>query len=285
MAGKKLECDQYTAMIGLMNLSNDHLGEDIRNMDLTLIKELLMNKVLNFNNHLRQICYWTEVSSSNEKKRSLTQKFTDLFQTNSQPKVNGESSENTKGTQDPSTKQSNLISRLKNLNRNEFFVYSTSLSFNPNIKCGSDLLNPSNGGGIVFTITAKMPLDEKQRKLYLQILLRYLGKNSVLLQVKSENSTSLDKILSNTNVVHEDPTTDGSAVLKPIPKYFDEDYSDEDSNDNKCSNESVPNNYSFFRHSSYLLSKYANSKLVVKEEDDKFVTQRLLQVKLQRRKR
>ncbi|EAN33002.1 hypothetical protein TpMuguga_02g00718 [Theileria parva strain Muguga] len=282
MVGKKLECDQYTAMIGLMNLSNDLLGEDIRNMDLTLIKELLMNKVLNFNNQLRQICYWTEASNSNEKKRSLTQKFTDLFQSNSQSKANPESSENTNGTQDSSSKHNNLINRLKNLNRNEFFVYSASLSFNPNVKCGSDLLNPSIGGGIVFTITAKMPLDEKQRKLYLQILLRYLGKNSVLLQVKSESSTSLDKILSNTNVVHEDPTADGSAVLKPIPKYFDEDYSDEDSNDNKCSNDYVPNNYSFFRHSSYLLSKYANSKLVVKEEDDKFVTQRLLQVKLQR---
>lgn len=249
-----IDCEQYTLMIGLVKMAEEYLTGDV---DLTTIKERVMRKVLNINNYLKTLCDYYDKAKS--RRSQGTQLLPD--------KATGEESD---GDQKEAANQTG-----NSIKRNEFFVYSVSMSFNPKIKLASDLLNASKEGDGVCIITAKMPKDGKKRDFYLRLMLRCISKYAVVLKIQPENLGQTNK------VVKRDQTHE--TVLKPIPKYFDEDYSEsEETNDNLT--EAKPGIYgmsSFFNQRTQILSKYIKGGIVLKgENDEKFANERLLKEKL-----
>ncbi|UKJ90594.2 hypothetical protein MACJ_001528 [Theileria orientalis] len=306
MFQNKSDCDQYIVTIGLLKASEQLLGEDLESIDLVVAKERLMSKLLNFNNHICHVWSVAERANALESKRSISQRFSDIMglsrcrslKDNSyshpncrivadlEPQGSPESELSLSGSSilpldtvklDFLSRKTSAFNTIKVLNRNEFFIYSASLTFNPSVRTASDLLTPCDKGTVVFSVNAKMPTNDRQRKIYSKMMVQFLGRDAVLLGVNKESSC-LDSALRNAKV-SRDSISDASTVLKSLPKYFDEYYSDDDLMFDRKANPDP--NYSFLHHNTYLLSKYLDTSMVMRE-DHKHFDQRLLQVKLQK---
>ncbi|UKK01875.1 hypothetical protein MACK_001228 [Theileria orientalis] len=306
MFQNKSDCDQYIVTIGLLKASEHLLGEDVANIDLVVAKERLMTKLLNFNNHISHVWSVAERANALESKRSISQRFSDIMGLNRCSSLKSNSHVQTHCRMVPDlvpqasleselslsgssilpldavklnflSRKTSTVNTIKVLNRNEFFVYSASLTFNPMVRTASDLLTRCDKGQVVFSVNAKMPTNDRQRKIYSKMMVQFLGRDAVLLGVKRETSC-LDSALRNAKV-SRDSISDASTVMKPVPKYFDEYYSDDDLMFDRKVNPDP--NYTFLHHNTYLLSKYLNTSMVMRE-DHKYFDQRLLQVKLQK---
>ncbi|AFZ79693.1 hypothetical protein BEWA_025420 [Theileria equi strain WA] len=248
-----IDCEQYTLMIGLVKMAEEYLTEDV---DLTTIKERVMRKVLNINNYIKNLCdYYDKTKNRRSQGTQLIVDQTAKPENEDPPKEFGTKIE-------------------KYVKRNEFFVYSVSMSFNPKIKAVSDLLNASKEGDGVCTITAKMPKDEQKRGFYLRLMLKCISKYAVVLKLQPENNGTVSNKIVKRDQSHE-------TVLKPIPKYFDEDYSESEETTEHTA-ETKPGIYgmsSFFNQRTQILSKYLQSGIVLRD-DDKFANERLLKEKM-----
>ncbi|BAM40411.1 conserved hypothetical protein [Theileria orientalis strain Shintoku] len=304
MFQNKSDCDQYIVTIGLMKASEHLLGEDVANIDLVIAKERLMTRILNFNNHISRVWTIAERANALEGNRSISQRFSDIMGLSRcgslkdkryvqphcrmvqglSPQASLESDFSlTAGSILPFdainfnslSRKASTVNKIKVLNRDEFFVYSASLTFNPTVRTAADLLTPCEKGRVVFTVNAKMPTDARQRKIYSKMMVQFLGSDASLLDVKSDSSC-LNSPLRNAKDTRGNLSD--ASTSKPIPKYFDEYYSDED--DLAFDRKFNPDpNYSFLHHNTYILSKYLNTGMLM-NKDHKYFDQRLLQVKL-----
>lgn len=255
----KTECGKYTLLIGLVKVADEYLTEASRGCDLTSIKESVMHKVLNINNYIKSLCdYYAREKRTGEN-----------------------DDQKTKATEANASVQYTAMNLEKFVSRDEFFVYSVSVTFNPRIHSVMDLLGENNEGDGVCTITVKMPKEKQRQAFYIRLMLKLISKHSLMLKLTAENASSAGRYAKG----GEAPTSPTRAHQSPEPKgadsppgYFD----DEPKNDKpgmqchqfvKAGTNSL-GSYSFFNQSSMILSKYVNSNLVL-HEDDQLVAERL----------
>lgn len=269
-------------MVGLIKIAEEYVPEQVEGTDLTSIKERIMQRILNINNYIRTLC---DQYDRADRTREGANREADWHGETSGSRLVMNREADLSGSRLVTPTRKRPQSLEKYIKRNEFFVYSVSVTFNPKIGSISDLYKDSTEGDGVCIITAKLPTNDDRREFYLKLIKKCISKNSVMLQLKEEKVLSVQSFLASKviskpiDVIQHNPVSYGS-----VPKYFDSDSVKseyEDSEEEETFKGSVKGTYSFFNQSTLVLSKYAKSSLVPAGdlEDDKYVTQRLLKEK------
>lgn len=250
----KADCGKYTVLVGLINVKEEYLTDANKLRDLNAIKDRINHKILHINTYIKSLCDYYDRGDK--------------------------TADGAKKTKD--TVQNTAMNLEKFVSRDEFFVYSVSVTFNPKIRSINDLLRENNEGDGVCTITVKMPKDKKRQTFYLKLMLKLISKNSVVLKVATEGSALARSIKS-----PRAPAGPESKAAESVPGYFDEDYKESEMNPQGAkyvkAGENSYGSYSFFNQSSMILSKYVNSNLVVRE-DDRIVADKLMREKEKKKK-
>ncbi|KAK2194831.1 uncharacterized protein BdWA1_003696 [Babesia duncani] len=240
----RVECRQYTLLVGLRGIEEEYVDDSCP--DLITLKERLMRKVLNINNYIKSLCDYYEKKSSESTPKKV---------------VLGVS-----------------LERL--VRRNEFFVYSASVRFNPKIQKVQDIfqLEDKEGSGVV-TLTVKLPSDAEKQGFYLRLILKCISKNALVLKMHEEQSPALVSNATHQRTQRTIGANGGNATTMSSSasttssslRYFDDDRFDEGPQTGHA--------YSFFNQSRLFLAKYATSHLALNAENEKFVSQRLAREK------
>lgn len=155
---------QYIVMIGLLDIEAEFGPGWLGRSDF--VRERIMQKVLNINNHVATL--------SNRYKHMSNNNHVD------------------------SPLHSNGVdTKLHGLSPEEFFIYSVSVALNTNNKtqsgCGGDVSSVSakKEGDGVCVITAKLPRDCNRQKIYTTLMQRLISPSAVVLKVHREDAETM----------------------------------------------------------------------------------------------
>ncbi|GIX65708.1 DUF2339 domain-containing protein [Babesia caballi] len=255
----KVACGKFMLLVGLVKMGDEYVNGAEGTVDLAAIKERVMHKVLNINNYIKSLCdyYNREMDSA-----AGLSYFT---------------------SEEPSQAVRHTATNLERfVSRNEFFVYSVSVTFNPRIATPADLLKESGEGDGVCTITVKLPKEKQRQAFYIRLMLKLISKNSLMLRLTPEAPAASARAPR-----QPDPAPSSTPERRPAeaaPGYFDD-----DAKGGATGSQYVRagmnsfSSYSFFNQSSMILSKYVNSNVVLRE-DDRLMAERLMREKEKKRR-
>ncbi|GFE53836.1 carbohydrate-binding family V XII, putative [Babesia ovis] len=249
---------KFTLLVGLVKIGEEYVFGDDGAGDLGVIKDRIMHKVLNINNYIKSLCDFYDRERAAAK-------------------------DGTPSSGDVSkVAQHTAMNLEKFVSRDEFFVYSVSVTFNPRIRNPVDLQKENGEGDGVCTITVKLPQDKQRQAFYIRLMLKLISKHSLMLRLKPEGETTPGKGGKNSFATVPKPRE-----TEAPPEYFDDDTKPGAQGDAgqqfvKAGMNSF-SSYSFFNQSSMILTKYVNSNVVLRE-DDWVIRERLMREKEKKRK-
>ncbi|ORM40299.1 Calmodulin [Babesia sp. Xinjiang] len=249
---------KFTLLVGLVKIGEEYVLGDDGACGLSVIKDRIMHKVLNINNYIKSLC--------------------DFYDREKASAVDG-----TPSSGDVSkTAQHTAMNLEKFVSRDEFFVYSVSVTFNPRIQNPGDLRKDSGEGDGVCTITVKLPKDKQRQAFYIRLMLKLISKHSLMLRLNPEGVTCQVKEAEDKFATSPQPRD-----TEAPPDYFDDDT--KTSTQGGAGQQFVRagmnsfSSYSFFNQSSMILNKYVNSNVVLRE-DDQLMAERLMREKEKKRR-
>ncbi|CDR97701.1 hypothetical protein, conserved [Babesia bigemina] len=257
----KIACGKFTLLVGLVKIGQEYVGDAESEDGIAAIKDRIMHKVLNINNYIKSLCdfYDREKASA----QAGRQNAEDVSKTAQHTAMNLE----------------------KFVSRNEFFVYSVSVTLNPRVRTPADLHRDSGEGDGVCTITVKLPRDKQRQAFYIRLMLKLISKHSLMLKLTPERATQAARQAK--KETDEPEASPQQKSTEATAGYFDDDDKGGAQGAQDCRYVRAGMNsfssYSFFNQSSMILSKYVNSNVVLRE-DDQVMAERLLREKQKKRR-